>query len=380
MEYRTLGKTGLEVSVLGYGAWGIGQTMWIGADDDESLRALRAAIDGGVNFIDTATATATATASASSVRRCAAPTRAVYVATKIPPKNRIWPAPAGIHADEAFPADACRRAAPRRASSGSGSSASTSSSSTSGRTSGSSRATGSTPSSSSSATGRSAAFGVSINDHQPANAVALVRSGHVDTVQVIYNAFDQSPEDELFPAVQEANVGVIARVPFDEGGLTGQIRPDTEFPAGDFRNDYFRGDRKQEVWERVQALAADLGVAAGRGRGRALRFCLTHPAVSTRDPRDALGAERRAEHRRRRHGGRSTTSSSPRCAATAGSATSTGARARASRPVRATAARRGHAPRLRARASCPAAARRARRRSGGRRSGRSRPRRRVAPG
>ena len=112
------------------------------------------------------------------------------------------------------------------------------------------------------------AFGVSINDHQPGNGVELVRSGHVDTVQVIYNAFDQSPEDELFPAVQEANVGVIVRVPFDEGALTGRIRPDTEFPEGDFRHDYFRGDRKQQVWERAQALAADLGVTSTTSRRR----------------------------------------------------------------------------------------------------------------
>ena len=103
-------------------------------------------------------------------------------------------------------------------------------------------------------------------------------------MQVIYNAFDQSPEDELFPAVQEANVGVIARVPFDEGGLTGQIRPDTEFPAGDFRNEYFSGDRKQQVWDRVQALAADAGVSVEEVAALALRFCLTHPAVSCAIP------------------------------------------------------------------------------------------------
>jgi aryl-alcohol dehydrogenase-like predicted oxidoreductase len=129
--------------------------------------------------------------------------------------------------------------------------------------------------------GKIGAFGVSINDHQPGNAVALVRSGHVDTVQVIYNAFDQSPEDDLFPAVQEANVGVIARVPFDEGSLTGKITPETEFPEGDFRHNYFRGDRKEQVWERAQALAADLGVDVDELAEAALRFCVTHPAVST---------------------------------------------------------------------------------------------------
>jgi aryl-alcohol dehydrogenase-like predicted oxidoreductase len=124
-------------------------------------------------------------------------------------------------------------------------------------------------------------FGVSINDHQPANAIRLIETGVVDTVQVIYNLFDQSPEDELFPAVQEADVGVIVRVPFDEGSLTGNVRPDTTFPRGDFRNEYFGGDRRQEVWDRVQAIAADAGVPVERTAEPALRFCLTHPAVST---------------------------------------------------------------------------------------------------
>ena len=127
-------------------------------------------------------------------------------------------------------------------------------------------------------------FGVSINDHQPGSAVKLVESGHVDTVQVIYNIFDQSPEDELFPAVEAANVGVIVRVPFDEGSLTGRIRPDTEFPEGDFRKNYFRGDRRQQVWDRAQAIAADLGVAIDELAGSALRFCVTHPAVSCAIP------------------------------------------------------------------------------------------------
>ena len=124
-------------------------------------------------------------------------------------------------------------------------------------------------------------FGVSINDHQPENALRLVESGAVETVQVIYNVFDQSPADRLFPATIEAGVGVIVRVPFDEGSLTGRIRPDTTFPEGDWRNDYFRGDRKREVWERVTAIAEELDVPVESMPEIALRFCLSHPAVST---------------------------------------------------------------------------------------------------
>jgi aryl-alcohol dehydrogenase-like predicted oxidoreductase len=283
MLYRTLGRTGLEISVLGYGAWGIGQTMWIGADDDESMRALRAAIEHGVNFIDTAHGYGEGHSERLVGRAVRDAAETVYVATKIPPKNRIWPAPAGVRAEEAFPAEHVVRCTDeslerlgvetidvqqfhvwsdewvgqgdwldgieqlKR-------------------------------------DGKIRFFGVSINDHQPSNAIELVQSGHVDTVQVIYNVFDQSPEDELFPAVEAARVGVIVRVPLDEGSLTGRITPDTEFPDGDFRNDYFRGDRKGQVWTRAQALAADLDVPVEELAGRALRFAVTHPAVSCAIP------------------------------------------------------------------------------------------------
>jgi aryl-alcohol dehydrogenase-like predicted oxidoreductase len=124
-------------------------------------------------------------------------------------------------------------------------------------------------------------FGVSINDHQPANALRLIESGVVDTVQVIYNVFDQSPEDELFPACLEHGVGVLARVPFDEGGLTGRIAPDTTFPDDDFRSHYFRGERKREVQERVRAIVAELGVEEDAIAEIALRYILSQPAVST---------------------------------------------------------------------------------------------------
>jgi aryl-alcohol dehydrogenase-like predicted oxidoreductase len=283
MIQRTLGKTGLQLSVLGYGAWGIGGSMWIGADDDESLRALRRAIELGVNFIDTAAGYGAGHSErlVGRVVRDAAET--VYVSTKIPPKNMQWPSRAGVHASEAFPADWVvdqteaslerlgldridvqqfhvwsdewvdqgdwREAIEQLKRDG-----------------------------------KIGAFGVSINDHQPANAVRLVESGHVDTVQVIYNVFDQSPEDELFPACEAANVGVIARVPFDEGSLTGRIRPDTEFPDGDFRHRYFGGDRKQQVWERAQAVATDMEVPVDELAEVALRYCVTHPAVSTAIP------------------------------------------------------------------------------------------------
>jgi len=124
-------------------------------------------------------------------------------------------------------------------------------------------------------------FGVSINDHAPETALELVRSGKADTIQVIYNIFDQSPEAELFPLCIEKNVGVIVRVPLDEGGLTGAITPETTFPEHDWRNNYFRGERKREVYERVAKLKTLLGEEAQTLPELALRFCLSHKAVST---------------------------------------------------------------------------------------------------
>jgi aryl-alcohol dehydrogenase-like predicted oxidoreductase len=129
--------------------------------------------------------------------------------------------------------------------------------------------------------GKARFLGISINDHQPANSLKALATGLIDTVQVIYNMFDQSPDDELLPYCRKNNIGVLARVPFDEGSLTGKIRPETEFPEGDFRNQYFGGNRKQEVWDHLQNMLNDTGLKLEEMPREALRFCLSNPAVST---------------------------------------------------------------------------------------------------
>jgi aryl-alcohol dehydrogenase-like predicted oxidoreductase len=280
VKYRPLGRTGIEVSEIGYGAWGIGGAMWGGADDDESLQALHRAIDQGVNFIDTALAYGRGRSERLVGQVMRERRETTYVATKVPPKNLIWPAPDGISVEEAFPGDYIRTCAERSLSNlgleridllqlhvwsdewtdqGDW------------------RATAEALR----AEGKIGFFGVSVNDHEPHNAVRVVESGAVDSVQVIYNIFDQSPEDELFPACREHGVGVIARVPLDEGGLTGRIGPDTEFAEDDFRGSYFGGERKRELAERVDAIAADLGIAADELAEVALRFVLSERTVST---------------------------------------------------------------------------------------------------
>jgi aryl-alcohol dehydrogenase-like predicted oxidoreductase len=280
VRYRNLGRTGLQVSELGYGAWGIGKDAWVGGDDAESLRSLRAAIDGGVNFVDTALAYGDGHSEDLVGRAVRAASAPVYVCTKIPPKNDEWPARPGIPVDEVFPAGwiiECTERSLRNLGLesidvqqfhvwsdewlGHGDWLETIEEL---RT-----------------EGKIRFFGISTNDHEPANGVRVVEAGLVDTVQVIYNVFDQSPEDELFPTVESAGVGVIVRVPFDEGGLTGKVTPETMFPDGDWRKDYFGGDRRTQVWSRVQAIARDLDAPLERLPEVALRFCLSERAVST---------------------------------------------------------------------------------------------------
>ena len=280
MHYRPLGKTGIEVSEVGYGAWGIGGEMWLGAVDTESIKAMHEAADLGLNFIDTALAYGEGHSETLVGRFLKERKDQITVATKIPPKNRIWPSRPGTPLSEAFPydhiiasteqslrnlnvvtidilqlhvwnddwadQDEWKRAFAKLKEQG-----------------------------------KVRHFGISINDHQASNGVLAAATGLIDTFQVIYNIFDQSPEEKLFPLCRKMNLCIIARVPFDEGALTGAITPETTFPRGDFRNNYFAGERKEEVFRRTERLKRLLGDEAGSLPELALRFCLHPPAVST---------------------------------------------------------------------------------------------------
>jgi len=278
MKYRTLGRTGLKISEIGFGAWGIGAVMWKGAKDDESLQALNTAIDQGVNFLDTALVYGNGHSEQLVGEVVRARSERIYVATKVPPKNRLWPARGSL--DEVFPSDYIVNCVENSL-----------------RNLGLERIDllqlhvwnpewfkrdeWFETLTELRQQGKMAYFGVSINDHQPDSALELVRSGKIDTVQVIHNIFDQSPEDELFSACLEQHVGVIVRVPFDEGSLTGKITPQTVFPKGDWRHAYFKGDRKRQVHERVTVIESLLGEESNSLPDLALRFCLHPEAVST---------------------------------------------------------------------------------------------------
>lgn len=280
MNYRKLGRTNFEVSEIGYGAWGIGGKQWLGGNDEEAIAALRRAIELGLNFIDTALAYGAGHSEKLVGKVVREAGHKIYVATKVPPKDRVWPARPGVGIEQVFPYDYVIRSAEeslrnlgletidllqlhvwnpdwidndewRRAFHDLKHS------------------------------GKVRAVGVSIKSHWSEPGIGLVKSGQVDALQILYNIFDQSPEKELFPLMMRENVGVLARVPLDEGGLSGSIDENTQFPAGDFRELYFRGDRKKQVAEHVNALRKDLGADGGKLPEIALRFCLSHPAVST---------------------------------------------------------------------------------------------------
>jgi aryl-alcohol dehydrogenase-like predicted oxidoreductase len=278
MNYRRFGRTDWQVSEIGYGMWGMGG--WTGSDDEESLASLQRAVDLGCNFFDTAWAYGEGKSEqllGQLVR--ANPGRKLYTATKIPPKNGTWPSRREFTLDDTFPPDYieqrvhesldhaglpgfdlmqfhvwedgwveddrwAKKMDELRSQ------------------------------------GLIQSVGISINRWEPANAVKAVRSGLIDAVQVIYNIFDQNPEDELFPACAENDVAVIARVPFDEGTLTGTLTKDSTWPEGDWRNIYFVPENLSASVDRAEKLKALLPAGMSLP-SMALRFILSNPNVST---------------------------------------------------------------------------------------------------
>jgi aryl-alcohol dehydrogenase-like predicted oxidoreductase len=278
MHTRSLGKTGFEVSEIACGLWGM--SGWSGSDDAESLHTLQLAVDLGCNFFDTAWAYGDGKSDGFLGRILAAnPGKRLYAASKIPPKNLKWPAAPNAEYSDVFPPDHVFDCADRIR-----------------------RALGvdtidllqfhvwqdawaDRPEFRSTIEklkrdGVVRTFGLSLNRWEPANGIRAVRTGLVDTVQVIYNVFDQNPEDQLFPVCRQHDVGVIARVPLDEGSLGGKMTRDTVFPKGDWRARYFNPGNLSATLDRVDRLCADLPAGLSLPDA-ALRFILAEPAVST---------------------------------------------------------------------------------------------------
>ena len=278
MKYRRFGRMDWMVSEIGYGMWGM--AGWTGSDDEESMRSLQLAVDLGCNFFDTAWAYGDGHSEKLLGQLVKANSQTkIYTATKIPPKNLQWPSRREYTLDDCFPPEHIEEYV---------------------------------HSSLKNAglqcfdlvqfhtwedewlkderwintitelksQGLLHSVGISINRWEPWNGVKTVKSGQIDAVQVIYNIFDQNPEDELFPACDEMQVAVIARVPFDEGTLTGSLTEDSSWPEGDWRNTYFVPENLIPSVEHADKLKELLPEEMDMPE-MALRFILNNPDVST---------------------------------------------------------------------------------------------------
>ena len=278
MEERTTKRLGTPVSVLGHGMWGL--AGWKDTDDAEVERALDEAVSSGVTFFDTAFAYGDGRSEGilGNLVRLHPDVR-LFTASKMPPKNRIWPAPRDASLDDCFPPEHIREytmrtlenlglpqvdlmqfhvwqdawAADERWQ----------------------RAVSDLK-----REGLVRTIGISLNRGEPWNGLAAIRTGFIDTVQVVYNIFDQAPEDELFPLCREQGVAVIARVPFDEGSLAGQLSRDRVFPEGDFRRRYFSPENTAATMDRIEKLEKILPVGMNLPE-MALRFVMSNPDVTT---------------------------------------------------------------------------------------------------
>jgi len=278
MRTRRFGRIGWQVSEIGYGLWGIGG--WTGSDDGESLRALDRALELGCNFFDTAWAYGQGKSERllGEALRARADVRA-YVATKIPPKNMRWPGKAEYAVADTFPYDHIRAYTEKSLENLGMQTIDLQQlhvwSDAWAADKGWQRAVDDLK-----RERLVTAFGISVNRWEPTNVMRALETGLVDSVQVVYNVFDQAPEDELLPYCATHDIAVIARVPFDEGSLTGTLTADTKWPDGDFRNIYFQPDNLKNTLERVDKLRPV--VPAGMSMPElALRHILQHPAIST---------------------------------------------------------------------------------------------------
>src|SRR5215471_3063662 len=281
MKYRALGRTSFKVSDIAHGLWGMGG--WSESNDDESRQAIQLAIDSGCNFFDTAWAYGDGKSDGLLGEALTKNKgKRIYAASKIPPKNLRWPASPKDKYTDVFPADHVFKYANRI------------------REKLQSDAIDvlqfhvwddswtDHPEFRSTVEklkqeGVIRSFGLSLNRWEPENGLKAIGTGLVDVVQVIYNIFDQAPEDKLFPLCQEMNIGVIARVPLDEGSLGGKMTLETRFPEGDWRAGYFGSENLPQTIRRVEKLKEILPQGMSLPE-MALRFILSHPAVSTTIP------------------------------------------------------------------------------------------------
>src|SRR4051794_37453355 len=283
MKYRTFGRTGWKVSEIGFGAWAIGGS-WGPQSDADSVAALNRALDLGGDFIDTAQGYGDGKSERVIAQVLKDRNRAgerVYVATKIPPTlSGEWPPSPYDRADERYSENFLRERLERSLRDLQTDAIDIVQLHTW------TRAWNRDPKPLETLRkfqkeGKLRAIGISTPEHDQNSLIDLMRGGWLDSVQVIYNVFEQEPQAEFFPAAKEGNVGVIVRVAFEESALTGKLTPQSKFSEGDFRNNYFAGDRLERTVSRVEKVKAAFGSAERDLPTAALKFALKPAAVST---------------------------------------------------------------------------------------------------
>ena len=288
MKYRRFGRTGWQVSDIGYGLWGM--SGWTGSEDRQSRESLQLAVDLGCNFFDTAWAYGDGKSDGLLGELIANnPGKRLYAASKVPPKNGKWPASPKDRYQQVFPREHVMKYARMIREKL--------------RTEAidvlqlhvwddhwTDEAEFRQTVEELKKEGLIRYFGLSLNRWEPENGLQAVRAGLVDAVQVIYNIFDQAPEDKLFPLCRELDVGVIARVPLDEGSLGGKMTRETRFPKSDWRSLYFGAENLNATMDRVDELKKILPAGMALPE-MALRFILSNP-----DSHTTIAGMRKAEH------------------------------------------------------------------------------------
>lgn len=279
MNFRSLGTSGLRVSEVGFGAWGIGGG-WGQQDDQAAIASLQTAFDEGINFFDSAYAYGDGYSEKLIGQALGSQRDEIVIASKIPPKNFTWPTQETDRIADIFPAEwiiSCTE----RTLKNLGTDVLDLQQLHAWSDSFLEQPEWLDTLNKLKEQGKIRALGVSANDWEPYNTERLAASGQVDSIQVIYNLFEQRPAEKLFPAAQAAQTGIIARVPFEEGLLTGRFRSGHTFDENDWRKDWMTPERLKEVEPRLQALEAELDDNISGLPELALTFILAHPAVST---------------------------------------------------------------------------------------------------
>lgn len=280
MRYRPFGALDWNISEISFGGWALGGGAWGNQDDNDSLAALERALDLGVNLIDTAAGYGDGRSERVVAQALTARREKIHLVTKTPPTPGVWPPLPHEKVEDRYPAAHLRANLEERLRNL--------------RTDCIdvlllhvwSRSWNRDPQPLEmlrqfKREGKIRAFGISTPDHDQDQLNALLRGRQIDVIQIVYNLFEQQPAAEALPLAQENRVAVMGRLVFDEGSLTGKLTPQALFPEGDFRRGYFGGDRLARTVARVEKIRADLDGSGYTLPQAALKFALSHPAMST---------------------------------------------------------------------------------------------------